>query len=83
MGFDPQSLKDLVDFMARSLVDQPDKVSVNEVAGEQTTVVELSVAKEDLGKVIGKQGRTAKSMRTILNAASTKLHKRSVLEIME
>lgn len=83
MGFDPQSLKDLVDFMARSLVDQPDKVSVNEVAGEQTTVVELSVAKEDLGKVIGKQGRTAKSMRTILNAASTKLNKRSVLEIME
>jgi predicted RNA-binding protein YlqC (UPF0109 family) len=83
MGFDPSSLKDLVDFMARSLVDQPDKVSVNEVAGEQTTVVELSVAKEDLGKVIGKQGRTAKSMRTILNAASTKLHKRSVLEIME
>ncbi len=83
MGFDPTSLKDLVDFMARSLVDQPEKVSVNEVAGEQTTVVELSVAKEDLGKVIGKQGRTAKSMRTILNAASTKLHKRSVLEIME
>ncbi len=83
MGFDPSSLKDLVDFMARSLVDNPDKVSVHEVAGEQTTVVELSVAKEDLGKVIGKQGRTAKSMRTILNAASTKLHKRSVLEIME
>ncbi len=83
MGFDPSSLKDLVDFMARSLVDQPDKVSVNEVMGEQTTVVELSVAKEDLGKVIGKQGRTAKSMRTILNAASTKLNKRSVLEIME
>lgn len=83
MGFDPQSLKDLVDFMARSLVDQPDRVSVNEVTGEQTTVVELSVAKEDLGKVIGKQGRTAKSMRTILNAASTKLNKRSVLEIME
>lgn len=83
MGFDPQSLKDLVDFMARSLVDQPERVSVNEVVGEQTTVVELSVAKEDLGKVIGKQGRTAKSMRTILNAASTKLNKRSVLEIME
>lgn len=83
MGFDPSSLKDLVDFMARSLVDHPERVSVNEVAGEQTTVVELSVAKEDLGKVIGKQGRTAKSMRTILNAASTKLNKRSVLEIME
>ncbi len=83
MGYDPSSLKDLVDFMARSLVDAPDKVHVNEVAGEQTTVVELTVAKEDLGKVIGKQGRTAKSMRTILNAASTKLSKRSVLEIME
>ena len=83
MGYDPSSLKDLVDFMARSLVDAPDKVQVNEVAGEQTTVVELTVAKEDLGKVIGKQGRTAKSMRTILNAASTKLNKRSVLEIME
>jgi uncharacterized protein len=83
MGYDPSSLKDLVDFMARSLVDDPEKVSVNEVTGEQTTVVELTVAKEDLGKVIGKQGRTAKSMRTILNAASTKLNKRSVLEIME
>lgn len=83
MGYDPTSLKDLVDFMARALVDNPDDVQVNEVVGEQTTVVELSVSKEDLGKVIGKQGRTAKSMRTILNAASTKLQKRSVLEIME
>lgn len=83
MGYDPSSLKDLVDFMARALVDAPDRVQVNEIAGEQTTVVELTVAKEDLGKVIGKQGRTAKSMRTILNAASTKLNKRSVLEIME
>ena len=83
MTFDPSSLRDLVDFMAKALVDHPDDVQVNEVAGEQTTVVELSVAKEDLGKVIGKQGRTAKSMRTILNAASTKLQKRSVLEIME
>jgi len=83
MGYDPSSLRDLVDFMARALVDSPDDVEVNEVVGEQTTVVELSVAKDDLGKVIGKQGRTAKSMRTILNAASTKLQKRSVLEIME
>lgn len=83
MSYDPSSLKDLVDFMAKSLVDQPDDVEVNEVVGEQTTVVELTVAKDDLGKVIGKQGRTAKSMRTILNAASTKLNKRSVLEIME
>jgi predicted RNA-binding protein YlqC (UPF0109 family) len=81
--FDTGSLKDLVEFMARSLVDLPEKVEVNEIVGEQTTVVELKVAKEDLGKVIGKQGRTARSMRTILNAASTKLHKRSVLEIVE
>ncbi len=77
------SLKELVELMAKSLVDNPDQVEVNEIVGEQTTVVELKVAKEDLGKVIGKQGRTARSMRTILNAASTKLHKRSVLEIVE
>lgn len=83
MTYDPSSLKDLVDFMARALVDNPGDVEVNEVVGENTTVVELSVSKDDLGKVIGKQGRTAKSMRTILNAASTKLQKRSVLEIME
>lgn len=77
------SLKDLVEFMAKSLVDSPDDVEVSEIAGEQTTVVELKVSKDDLGKVIGKQGRTARSMRTILNAASTKLNKRSVLEIVE
>ena len=76
-------LKELVEFMAKSLGDSPDEVEVDEIAGEQTTVVELKVAKSDLGKVIGKQGRTAKSMRTILNAASTKLQKRSVLEIVE
>ncbi len=76
-------LKTLIEFMARSLVDHPDKVAVNEIAGEQTTVIELRVAKEDLGKVIGKQGRTAQSMRAILNAASTKIRKRSVLEIVE
>ncbi len=80
---DSTSLKELVEFMAKSLVDNPDQVEVNEIVGEQTTVVELRVSKEDLGKVIGKQGRTARSMRTILNAASTKLQKRSVLEIVE
>ncbi len=80
---DSTSLKDLIELMAKSLVDQPEEVEVNEIVGEQTTVVELRVAKGDLGKVIGKQGRTARSMRTILNAASTKLHKRSVLEIVE
>ena len=77
------TLKELVEFMARELVDQPDQVSVAEVDGEQTTVIELKVAKEDLGKVIGKQGRTAQAMRTILGAVSTKLRKRSVLEILE
>lgn len=83
MSFDTSSLKDLVEFMAKALVDEPGQVAVQEFEGEQTTVVELTVAKQDLGKVIGKQGRTAKSMRTILNAASTKLNKRSVLEIVE
>ena len=76
-------LKDLVEYMAKALVDNPDQVEVAEVDGEQTTVIELKVAKDDLGKVIGKQGRTAQSMRTILGAVSTKLRKRSVLEILE
>ncbi|GAG15167.1 unnamed protein product, partial [marine sediment metagenome] len=61
----------------------PEEVSVTEIVGEQTSVIELKVAKEDLGKVIGKQGRTARAMRTILGAASMKLKKRSVLEILE
>ncbi|HOS77408.1 MAG TPA: KH domain-containing protein [Syntrophales bacterium] len=76
-------MKELIRYMAQALVDQPDLVQVSEVVGEQTSVIELRVAKEDLGKVIGKQGRTAKAMRTILSAASTKLHKRTVLEIIE
>lgn len=76
-------LKELIEYLAKSLVDLPDQVEVNEILGEQTTVIELKVAKEDLGKVIGKQGRTARAVRTILNAASTKLRKRSVLEIIE
>lgn len=80
---DYSNLKELVEYMAKALVDEPEQVEVNEILGEQTTVVELKVAKSDLGKVIGKQGRTARSMRTILNAASTKLQKRSVLEIVE
>ena len=77
------TMKDLIKFMAQALVDHPDQVEVAEVAGEQTSVIELRVAKEDLGKVIGKQGRTAKAMRTILSAASTKIRKRTVLEIIE
>ncbi|MCX7822933.1 MAG: KH domain-containing protein [Syntrophobacterales bacterium] len=76
-------LKHLVEQMAKALVDNPDKVRVSEIEGEQTSVIELKVAKEDLGKVIGRQGRTARAMRTILSAASTKLNKRAVLEIIE
>lgn len=76
-------LKTLIEFVSKALVDMPDQVEVNEIAGEQTTVIELKVDKSDLGKVIGKQGRTARALRTILNAASTKLRKRSVLEIIE
>ncbi len=76
-------LKELIEYIAKSLVDNPDAVQVTEVEGEQTSVLELKVAKEDLGKVIGKQGRTARAMRTIMNAASTKDRKRSVLEIIE
>lgn len=76
-------MKELIRYIAHALVDNPGAVEVNEIEGEQTSVLELRVAKEDLGKVIGKQGRTARAMRTILSAASTKLRKRSVLEILE
>ena len=76
-------LKDLVEYTAKSLVDKPDEVQVTEVEGEQTTVIELRVAKEDLGKVIGKQGRTARAIRTILSASASKEKKRCVLEILE
>ena len=76
-------LKNLIEYMSKALVDMPDQVEVSEIEGEQTTVIELKVDKSDLGKVIGKQGRTARALRTILNAASTKIKKRSVLEIIE
>jgi uncharacterized protein len=76
-------MKDLIKIIAQSLVDHPEQVRVEEIEGNQTAVLELKVAKTDLGKVIGKQGRTARSMRTILNAASTKTNKRAVLEILE
>ena len=76
-------MKDLIYYIAKALVDNPDQVSVDEVEGNQTSVLELKVAKEDLGKVIGKQGRTARAMRTILSAASAKIKKRTVLEIIE
>ena len=76
-------MKALIEYIAKSLVDHPEEVQVSEVEGEQTSVLELKVSKEDLGKVIGKQGRTARAMRTILSAASTKSKKRTVLEIPE
>lgn len=76
-------MKELITYIAKALVDNPDDVVVTEIVGEQTSVIELKVAKEDLGKVIGKQGRTARAMRTILSAASTKIRKRAVLEILE
>ncbi len=77
------AMKDLISYIAQALVDHPEEVSVTEVEGNQTSVLELKVAKEDLGKVIGKQGRTARAMRTILSAASAKIKKRTVLEIIE
>ena len=76
-------MKDLIAYIAKALVDKPEEVVVTEIEGEQTSVIELKVAKEDLGKVIGKQGRTARAMRTILSASSTKLKKRAVLESIE
>ena len=76
-------MRELILYIAKALVDNPEQVSVEEVEGNQTSVLELKVAKEDLVKVIGKQGRTARAMRTILSAASAKIKKRTVLEIIE
>ncbi len=76
-------MKELLELIAKSLVDKPEEVEVTEIEGEQTTVLELRVAREDLGKVIGKQGRTARSIRTILASAGMKLRKRIVFEIIE
>jgi hypothetical protein len=76
-------MQDLIRFIAQELVDAPEAVSVDEIEGDQTSVIELKVAKADLGKVIGKQGRTARAMRTLLSAASAKTNKRTVLEIIE
>ena len=76
-------MKELLELIARSLVDNPDEVVVREIEGEQTTVYELSVAPSDLGKVIGKQGRTARAIRTLFSSAGMKLHKRFVFEIIE
>jgi len=76
-------MKELIEYIAQSLVDKPEEVSVNEVVGQQASVIELKVAKEDFGKVIGRQGRTARAIRIILGAASAKMKKRFVLEILE
>jgi len=76
-------MKALIEVMSRALVDKPEEVFVNEVAGEKTTVYELKVADGDLGKVIGREGKTARAMRTILGAVGTKMGKRCVLEILE
>lgn len=77
------AMKDLLEEIARALVDHPEDVHVTEVEGEQTTVLELRVRNDDLGKVIGRQGRTARAIRTLLSAAGMKIHKRFVLEILE
>jgi predicted RNA-binding protein YlqC (UPF0109 family) len=77
------NVKALIEIMAKSLVDKPEEVTVNAAEGERTTIFELHVAKSDIGKVIGKQGNTARAMRTILGAVGTKLDKRCVLEILD
>jgi predicted RNA-binding protein YlqC (UPF0109 family) len=76
-------MKELVQYLAKSLVSNPDAVEVKETQGETASVLELKVAKEDLGRIIGKQGRTAKSIRTILNAAASRANRKVVLEIVE
>jgi predicted RNA-binding protein YlqC (UPF0109 family) len=76
-------MKDLIAYIAKALVDRPEEVVVTEIKGQQAYVIELKVAKEDIGKIVGKQGRTARAIRTILGAASAKINKRSVLEILE
>ena len=76
-------MKDVIETIAQAMVDQPDLVSVTEIGGNATSILELRVAKEDIGKIIGKQGRNANAMRTILNAGSAKLKKRTVLEIVD
>ena len=76
-------MKELIEYIAKSLVDNPEEVSVTELEGEQTSMIELRVAKEDMGKIIGKQGRTAMAIRTILGGVSKKMKKRSILEILE
>ena len=77
------AMKELVALMAKALVDNPDQVEVTEIVGQHTLMIELKVAKEDIGQIIGKKGRNVQAMRLILNAASAKLRKRVVLEIID
>lgn len=77
------SMKDLVSFISKALVDDEARIEINEITGNQTNIIELKVAKEDIGKVIGRQGRTADAIRTILNCAAAKLSKRYILQIID
>jgi predicted RNA-binding protein YlqC (UPF0109 family) len=83
MGIPDVTMKELVEFISKALVDEVGKIEINEIAGNQTNIIELKVAKEDIGKVIGRQGRTADAMRTILNCAAAKLNKRYILQIID
>ena len=83
MGDADVTMKDLVEFIARALVDEISRIEISEIAGNQTNIIELKVAKEDIGKVIGRQGRTADAIRTILNCAAAKLNKRYILQIID
>lgn len=80
---DEVSMKDLVSYIAEALVDETTRININEIQGNQTNIIELKVAKEDIGKVIGRQGRTADAIRTILNCAAAKLSKRYILQIID
>ena len=76
-------MKELIKHIVHALVDYPEQVDISEIEGKQSTVLEIKVAKEDIGKIIGKQGRNAQAIRTILNAASAKAKKRTIMEIIE
>ena len=83
MGETDVTMKELVEYIAKALVDEVDRIEISEIAGNQTNIIELKVAKEDIGKVIGRQGRTADAIRTILNCAAAKLSKRYILQIID
>jgi hypothetical protein len=83
MGDADVSMKDLVEYIAKALVDEVNRIEISEITGNQTNIIELKVAKEDIGKVIGRQGRTADAIRTILNCAAAKLSKRYILQIID